>query len=299
MSNWQGFYYPEVAASDIARELYLTSLGRILYPPAAVYPTPGHPPEYQLNQGSGRRLGDFTLLWIEQGAGHVQTASMGRMPLQPGSVLLLPPGAWHRYRPDRAVGWVERWLCVNGTYLHRLSGNAAFPTSPELRLIQDRGALNAVFDRLREHSARNSLLVSALALTAIALALGETEKHPDGALRETVSSDVIVDAAVQFIWTNCHRALGVNEIAEHVGISRRMLERRFARAWSRSVAQELSMARVHRGRELLSEKFLTVKEAGYAAGFGGSRRFISAHRRLFGTTPGDSRRQCQATPITR
>jgi hypothetical protein len=61
--------------------------------------------------------------------------------------------------------------------------------------------------------------------------------------------------------------------------------------WSRSVAHELSMARVHRGRELLSEKILTVKEAGYAAGFGGSRRFISAHRWLFGTTPGLARHQ--------
>ncbi len=291
MSDWQGFSYPEVAATDIARELYLTSLGRILYPPAAVYPTPGHPPEYQLNQKSGRRLGDFTLLWIEQGAGHVQTASMGRTPLQPGSVLLLPPGAWHRYRPDRAVGWVERWVCVNGAYLHRLSSNNVFPTTPELRLIQDREALNAAFDRIRAHSERNSLLVSALALTAIALALGETEMGQARPIREAVSCDGIVDAAIQFIWTNCHRALGVNDIAKHVGISRRMLERRFARTWSRSVAHELSVARVHRGRELLSEKVLTVKEAGYAAGFGGCRRFISAHRRLFGTTPGLARRQ--------
>lgn len=37
MSVWQGFYYPEVATSDVARELYVTSLGRIVYPPS-------HPP---------------------------------------------------------------------------------------------------------------------------------------------------------------------------------------------------------------------------------------------------------------
>lgn len=291
MSDWQGFYYPEVAKIDIARELYLTSIGRIIYPPAAAYPTPGHPPEYQLNQKSGRRLGDFALLWIEQGEGHVQTASLGRMTLLPGSVLLLPPGAWHRYRPDRAVGWVERWMCANGTYLHRLSNNNVFPTNPEFRLIRDREALNAAFDRLREHSKRNSLLVSAFTLAVIALALGETEKRPATDSREQVSCDAIVDAAIRYIWTNCHRVLGVNDIAKNVGISRRMLERRFAQTWSRSVAQELSMARVHRGRELLSEKVLTVKEAGYAAGFGGSRRFISAHRRIFGTTPGLARRR--------
>lgn len=291
MSDWQGFYYPEVSESEIVRGLYLTSIGRIVYPPAALYPTPGHPPEYLLNQKSGRRLGDFTLLWIEQGEGHVQTAAMGRVPLHPGHVLLLPPGAWHRYRPDRAVGWVERWLCANGTYLHRLSDNNAFPTSPELRLIQDPEGLNAAFDRLEAHSKSNSLLVSGLALTAIALALGETEMRGATAPREPVSYDAIVAAAIRYIWTNCHRALGVGDIARHVGISRRMLERRFARGWSRTVAQELSMARVHRGRDLLADRNLTVKEAGYAAGFGGTRRFISAHRRIFGTTPGSARAQ--------
>ena len=291
MSGWQGFYYPEVAATDIAHELYLTSLGRIVYPPAAVYPTPGHPPEYHLNQKSGRRLGDFALLWIEEGRGQVQTASMGLVHLRPGNILLLPPGAWHRYRPDRAVGWIERWFCVNGTYLHRFRNNNVFPTSPELRLIQDPEALDAAFDRLRAHADRNSLLVSALALTAIALALGESENSPDSDSLKALSGDDVVDAAIRYIWANCHRALGVNDIAKHVGISRRMLERRFALTRPRSIAQELSMARVHRGRDLLAERSLTVKEAGYAAGFGGTRRFISAHRRLFGTTPGLARRQ--------
>lgn len=286
MSGWQGFYYPEVAASDIAHELYLTSLGRIVYPPAAVYPAPGHPPEYHLNQKSGRRLGDFVFLWIEEGGGQVQTTSLGLTPMRPGNILLLPPGAWHRYRPDRAVGWVERWFCVNGAYLHRLKKINKFPTSPELRLIQDPEALNAAFDRLRAHSDGNSLLVSALALTAIALALGESEKFPGGDSLKALTGDAVVDAAIRYIWTHCHRALCVNDIAKHVGVSRRMLERRFARTRTRSVAQELSLARVHRGRDLLAHKSLNVKEAGYAAGFGGARRFISAHRRIFGTTPG-------------
>ena len=30
MLRWQGIYYPEVSASDIANELYVTSLGRIV-----------------------------------------------------------------------------------------------------------------------------------------------------------------------------------------------------------------------------------------------------------------------------
>ncbi|MFA7345856.1 MAG: helix-turn-helix domain-containing protein [Terrimicrobiaceae bacterium] len=130
-----------------------------------------------------------------------------------------------------------------------------------------------------------------MTLSAVALALGEIEKSPDGVSGNDSSGDPLVDASIHFIRTNCHRAVGVDDIAKHAGISRRMLERRFARTWLRSVAQELTLARVRRGRDLLSEKSLTVKEAGYAAGFGSARHFISAHRRIFGTTPGFARHQ--------
>lgn len=291
MSNWQGFRYPAVTGNDIAHGLYLTSLGRIVYPSGASYPGPGHPPEYHFLWNTGRILGDFAFVWIEQGCGQVETAALGRAALAAGDILLLPPGAWHRYRPDPKTGWVERWVCANGTCLHKLRIHGTFPSSAEIRPARNAKALGAAFDQLRAQSDGNSLWVSGLTLTILALALGETEKSADRIPGQAVSGDASVDAAVRYIWMNCHRTLGVSDIAKHAGISRRMLERRFAQAWPRSVAREITLARVQRGRDLLAEESLTVKEAGYAAGFGGARRFISAHRRIFGTTPAAARRQ--------
>jgi len=291
MSDWQGFLYPAVAGNDLAHELYLTSLGRISCSPGAAYPLVGHPPEYQFNWNAGRVLGDFAMVWIERGSGRVETASMGQVPMSPGFVLLLPPGAWHRYQPDTKTGWVERWICANGTYLHRLQMKNVFPSNAELRPIENCNALHAAFDQLRAHAEWNNLRTSGLALTAIALALGETGKSRHGGSVYATTGDPLVDATIHYIWTNCHRSLDVDAIAVHSGVSRRMLERRFARSGSRSISRELTMARVSRGRDLLSEHSLTVKEAGYAAGFAGARLFIAAHRRIFGTTPGFARRQ--------
>lgn len=293
MSEWEGFLYPPVTGADIARELYLTSMGRITYAPGSRYPSSGHPPEYQFLPRYGRELGDFAMVWIERGGGRVKTAATGSRPLRPGHVLLLPPGTRHDYRPDAETGWVERWVCANGAYLHRLRTKDVFPSSPEIRPVRDAGALADAFDRLLAHAESNSLLVSALTLAVAAEALGETQIHPQGGEPAELSGDLIVDAAALYIWSNCHRALDVGAIARHVGISRRMLERRFACAWPRGVAQEILLARVHRGRQLLAQSRLTVKEAGYAAGFGGARRFIAAYRRLLGTTPGRARNSRQ------
>lgn len=286
MSDWEGFHYPAVGASDLLRELYLTSLGRISHAGGSAYPATGHPPEYQFRWKTGRSLGDFTLLWIERGRGELETATLGRQGLESGCVLLLAPGEWHRYRPNLKTGWVERWICVNGTYLHRLRAKGIFPTGSELRPLANPAALDHAFDTLRPQSIHNCLWVAGLALTAIALALGETRQPFEPA---PTCGDALVDEAVQYIWTNCHRPLSVTAIARHTHTSRRMLERRFAAAWPRTIARELTRARVQRGKDLLQEKSLSVKEAGYAAGFGGARRFILAHRRIYGVTPGASR----------
>lgn len=290
MSNWNGFVYPPVARNDIARELYLTSLGRVAYRPGARYPAPGHPSEFQFDSKLRRILGDFAIVWVEEGRGWVEAPGLQHAVLSPGMLLVLPPAFPHSYKPDPDTGWVERWVCVNGTYLHRLRAKGIFPSAPELHTIRDMEALNGAFDHLQTNAATNSLLVAGLLLTVFALALGKTGIHAGGDFPDEPSGDAVVDAAVGFIWNNCHRDIGVASVARHAGVSRRMLERHFSENWARSVAREITMARLRRGRDLLAEETLTVKEAGYAAGFGGAHRFISAHRRVYGTTPGNARR---------
>lgn len=287
MMNWQGFHYPPVERCDVERELYLTSIGRIVHPRGMEYPFSGNPPDYQFDWKTGRILSDFAVVWIEEGEGEVEAANLGVVPFVPGKALLLPPGVWHRYRSNPETGWTEKWICANGTYLHRLRAKGVFPSAPELRPIRDQAALDLAFDQARPAGETNSLLVAARALTVLALVLDEADTRSRSV--GLGSGDATVDAAVHYIWANCHRGLDVGSIARQMGMSRRMLERRFAQAWTRGVAQEIEAARVRRGRDLLAEKSLTVKEAGYAAGFGGARRFIEAHRRLHGTTPGAAR----------
>lgn len=289
--GWTGFHYPPVEPRDVARELYLTSVGRMAHAPGAAYPFAGNPPDYHFEWRTGRTLSDFAVVWIEEGEGELETSNLGRIGFEPGRALLLPPGAWHRYRANPTTGWTERWICVNGSYLHRLRAKGCFPVAPELRPISDPEALTLAFDQLRPRAHANSLLLAAQALALLALAIGDGDR--DGTAVAS-SGDPAVDAALAFIWTHCHRPLDVAGIARQVGMSRRMLERRFSGAWPRGVAQELELARVKRGRDLLVEKSLTVKEAAYAAGFGSARRFIDAHRRVHGSTPGAARSEWSA-----
>ena len=284
MSSWIGHHYPPVSKREVAQELYVTSVGRIAHRAGEDYPPSGHPPDYAFTWDEGRILGDFTLIWIESGCGFVEIQDLGIFEMKPGSILFLPPGVWHRYRPDPAIGWIEKWVCLNGGYLHRLTSKNVFPTTSAVLPVRRVSVLNACFEALRRSCGGDGLADAALALAMVATLIDtRLEQRPD---EQPSTDDALVNTAVDFIRAHCHRRLGVEEVARHMGVSRRSLERRFENGWAHGVAEEITMARVERGRSLLNESGMSVKEAGYAAGFGGPRRFIEAHRRLHGVTPG-------------
>lgn len=288
-----GFVYLPVGARDIRREIYVTSVGRLSYPPGAPYPVAGHPDEYAFEWSRGRVLGDFAMVLVEEGSGIFETQTLRRMAWNAGEVLLLPPGVWHRYRPNPATGWTESWCCLNGDLLHRFRAKGLFPAQPLLRSLSDVPAFKAAWRRLRVQARHNSLLLAAHALETLAAAVEGRELRHVGVAYET-TSDETVNMALEFIWYNCHRPLDVGAVVRHVGLTRRTLERRFATVQRRGVASEIEWARLERARQLLGETGMSIKEIGYSAGFGGPMRLIRAFRKRFAMTPGEYRERASA-----
>ena len=91
MASFEGFKYFPVSSRDIRRDIYVMSLGRLTYAPAAAYPVAGHPDDYALNWQRERTLGDFAVVLVEQGAGELETRVSGRVAWNAGEVLLLRP----------------------------------------------------------------------------------------------------------------------------------------------------------------------------------------------------------------
>lgn len=285
MIEGDGFIYPPVGSADIRRDLYVTSVGHGTYAPGEAYPRAGHPGDYEFRWRDGRVLGDFAVVLIEQGEGEFEDRSLGRVAWRAGEVLLLPPGQWHRYRPGRASGWTESWLCINGNLPHRLRDHGVFPRTCLLRHLGDAAPCAASIARVRSAAvAGNSLLLAARALETLALALEAREVRHRG-VEPAAGGDPLVDRGLEFIALNSHRPILVDTVAAAVGATRRTLERAFARAHERTIAEEILRQRLDRARLLLRESSMSVKEIGYAAGFGGAQGLHRAFRAAYGVTP--------------
>jgi len=108
--------------------------------------------------------------------------------------------------------------------------------------------------------------------------------------------DPKVSKAISYIRENHSLPIGVNDIAEHVGVSRRTLERRFRQWMPHSPEAELIKVRLERAKELLRDTNLPVTQIGKRVGFHSPEYFSNTFRRKQGLTPNRYRMESQIGP---
>ena len=91
--------------------------------------------------------------------------------------------------------------------------------------------------------------------------------------------------ALSFIRENASRAIQVSDVAQHSGVSRRVLERRFLEELGRSPATEIRRTHLELARQLLVETDMPIPEVAEASGFGSPEYLAYVFRTDTGKTP--------------
>ncbi|MEB8386314.1 GlxA family transcriptional regulator [Rhodobacteraceae bacterium KMM 6894] len=121
--------------------------------------------------------------------------------------------------------------------------------------------------------------------------------HSDHAPQKTSRSAVMgsrnrhLIAGMRLMQENLEDPLTVDDLADQIGISKRQLERSFAKHTGLSPRRYYTDLRLARAYALLSETDLPIAEIAAATGFGGSSAFARAFRVKFDTAPGAFRKR--------
>lgn len=121
--------------------------------------------------------------------------------------------------------------------------------------------------------------------------------HSDHAPQKTSRAAVMgsrnrhLIAAMRLMQEHLEEPLTVDALAEHIGISKRQLERSFAKHTGLSPRRYYTDLRLARAYALLSETDLPIAEIAAATGFGGSSPFARAFRGKFDMAPGAFRKR--------
>jgi AraC-like DNA-binding protein len=107
-------YFP-VSKVDQRWGIHASSFGEVHVPAGRSYPAPQHPKNHSLSWEKGRVLQEFQLLYISEGEGQFESADHALSLVQQGTLIVLFPGVWHRYRPTPERGWTEHWIELQGS----------------------------------------------------------------------------------------------------------------------------------------------------------------------------------------
>jgi AraC-like DNA-binding protein len=301
---YEFYHYLPVDDSVMKFGLYLTGVGRGIIPSMDNYPPVGHPTMYAFNYRQGRILPEFQMIIITEGKGIFESKQTGQVPIEPGTLILLFPDVWHRYKPDEQTGWKEQWISINGVIIHQLMEQGFINPSHAVQQLSQPEHLISIFDHLLDRIHRNptentvttSLSTMAL-LSEIIELIGSSGLSTTRARKQfnnskvKYSRDELVDSALKIIWTQSHRQISVNSILMQVPASRRTLERRFQKIHGHSIHEEITQCRLSRARRLLRETNMPIKTVAYLSGFRCAEVMRRSFEKVLAQPPSEFRKQ--------
>ena len=303
------FTYLPISENNLRWDIYLTGAGVAEINPGSDYPPAGHPTLYNFSWKEGRILPEYQILLIAKGKGIFESVGIDPVQVSPGSIILLFPGIWHRYRPEKKTGWKEYWLSWNGERLYRLMKKGILdPTEPVLHLAgpeQVQPVFERIIRQIKEHPAENPNVLSAYAMEILTLSMENEDHHPihrDTAVPIEYAHNVddpLVFKALQMIWNHSYRDFKVNDVVRHLPVSRRTLERKFTATLHRPIRTEITRCRIARSKHLLTNTQLPVKHIAYSVGFSSTDRMGRVFQRELGITPSEFRKQTKTERVTK
>ncbi len=294
------FRYIPVRQRDVQWGLYVTGAGCTFIPPGQPYPPKSHPELYHFRWETGRTLPEYQVIYITGGEGLFESAPTGGKRILPGTVMLLFPGVWHRYRPQPDTGWQEYWVSFNGEVMDRLVEQKFFAADRAVIATGLQDAILAPFQsllgRLRGEQTGFPHLIAADTQEILAAVSAAAEGEPaeliaQGPQDVLTVKDRMVAEAMRLIWEQSQGPMTVDHLSRQLPITRRSLERRFRTAIGHGIHDEIVRCRLECAKRLLVGTDLSLKEVASAAGFTSADNLGRTFRRAQGTTPLKYRRR--------
>ena len=279
--------------SPIQRQfgLYVTGAGHELTKPGEPYPHEYHSSDYYFTWQKGRTLADweYQLLYIRDGRGVIQFKRGKSIAIDGGTVIILHPGEWHRYRPDPKTGWSEAYIGIGGEYLSHIVSKPFFPQTPAVIRIAPNGRfdhdLMALVEKIQATSAEHPYTL-ALETAALIASLCESQTVRRG----KSSHNVTIRKA------NLHIAHHLREVVDFEALARRLgmgytLFRRCFREYNGMAPLEYQIAlRLRRAMHLLESSNVPVAQIAEETGFQSLSYFSKFFHDRTGQPPSQFRR---------
>jgi AraC-like DNA-binding protein len=218
--------------------------------------------------------------------------------LKPGNVFLIEPGVLTYYEADKQNPWEYVWMGFNGTkakhYISQIYNSDTFPIFTCNNANDLTQCIEEMISYSYEQNGRDLILQSYL--YKFIYLLMNNIKNLDKFPEEDISKKY-VEAAIIYINNNYCKNITINNIANHVNITRAYLYRLFKKYLDSSPQEFLINFRMERASELLKTSNFTIGDIARSVGYRDALLFSKIFKKINGVTPTEFRHIKENTEI--
>jgi AraC-like DNA-binding protein len=265
--------------------LNVLSVGCTRVLPNAVYPESNHPSHHYFTWETGRVLQEYTLIYVVNGSGFLETESVKEIILD-GSIFMIFPNERHRYKPNKETGWDEYWISFNGDYMDSLiNSNLFLKKSPLSHLGLNEKILHLFADVVNaakdENNGYEAVISSATIHILGMLYAFNQQQHNDN---ESLTEHTVKKAKILFR----EKLLEVTDpkaIADELQVGYSWFRKVFKESTGISPGQYFIQLKIQKAKELLGNSQHAIKEVAYILKFESPFYFSKLFKQKTGFTP--------------
>ncbi len=267
------------------------TVGHHVHLPKKHYPDVQHPSSHYFSWEKGRRLSEYQLVYIANGKGLFETEVTEVVSVGAGSLILLFPNVWHRYRPSDETGWEEFWVGFDGHFAEYLMRQDCFnPDKPVLEMGFNVEFLN-IFIRLIETIKHENIAFRQISSCFVIQMLGLV--YASALLNEKPNNrlESIIGSIRYKIHQEWNEALDMEKLAQEQKISYALFRKSFKEILGISPGQYHLNLKIEKAALMLKETDYSIAMVAQKAGFESEFYFSRIFKKKMGISPGKWRKK--------
>ena len=271
--------------------LFVTGAGTEVTAPGEAYPHTYHSSDYYFTWQNGRALPEweYQLLYICDGRGIIQFKREKSIHVGAGTVILLHPGEWHRYRPDPDTGWTEAYIGIGGKFLKDAIAEPFFSPTQTILETEPNGRFHhdllALIEEIQADSVTHPYT---LALKTMTLMM--TLRENTSARSTNASYNIAIRRANMHIAHHLGEVVDFTALAKSLGMGYTIFRRRFQQYNGMAPLEYQIALRLRRATHLLKSSDVPIAQIASDTGFKSAAYFSKFFHEHVGTSPIQFRR---------
>lgn len=282
-------HYLRLDKRDEEWGIMVTTVGCQTISPHTCYPPANHPNEYEFQPVQGRVLNEYQLVYIVEGSGYFSSQSCPSREISAGTMILLFPGEWHSYYPDRETGWKEYWVGFRGIYINQRVDKKFFSKESPLYKLKHSMSVIGLYEEIMQLATTERMGYQQIISSIVLHLLGTV--YYEGLNSVMLNTDTLskINEARLLMKKRVANPPSVEEVSRQIGVGYSWFRKKFKEYTGISPAQYQMQLTIQYAKELLVTSQKNITEIAYQLNFESNGQFSTFFKKKEGITPSEFR----------